>query len=150
MATFFEFEADFVDSLRCIPMEVRYKLDSCGIKLRLSDWHQMTNSMRETLVALPLTTETEIQSYHDYLQQSILELTGNPPIKLPVEPHPPWLDSSTIPPILQEKSQEIGVIIEIKQWICLTPLQRFALLKLCRSGHENKNFSRAMAEFNLL
>ncbi|HEY9298982.1 MAG TPA: nitrate reductase associated protein, partial [Phormidium sp.] len=26
---FFQFEADFVNSLRCIPMQVRYKLDTC-------------------------------------------------------------------------------------------------------------------------
>jgi hypothetical protein len=150
MATFFEFEADFVDSLRCIPIEVRYKLDTCGIKLKLSDWHEMTTSVRENLVELPSTTAAEIQSYHDYLQQVILELTGNPPIKIPVEAHPPWLDPSTVPLVLQEKSQQIGVNLERQQWSCLTPLQRFALLKLCRSGHENKNFSRAMAEFNLL
>ncbi len=31
----FQFEADFVASLRCIPIQVRYKLDTCGIKLKL-------------------------------------------------------------------------------------------------------------------
>lgn len=35
---FFAFESDFVDSLRCIPMVVRYKLDTCGIKLKLPEW----------------------------------------------------------------------------------------------------------------
>jgi len=38
MADFFEFEADFVDSLRCIPMHVRLKLDTC-IKLKLAQWN---------------------------------------------------------------------------------------------------------------
>ncbi|MBD0342498.1 MAG: nitrate reductase associated protein, partial [Microcoleus sp. Co-bin12] len=37
--TFFEFEADFVEALRCIPMKVRLKLDTCGIKLKLQDWN---------------------------------------------------------------------------------------------------------------
>ncbi|MHC5830222.1 MAG: nitrate reductase associated protein, partial [Nostoc sp.] len=32
----------------------------------------------------------------------------------------------------------------------LTPLQRFALIKLSRAGHENKNFPTAIAEFHLL
>ena len=98
MADLFEFEADFVDSLRCIPMQVRYKLDTCGIKLRLSDWNQMTQAERVALLELPCITETEIQSYQNYLQQLILERTGTPAEKLPIESHPAWLQSSTVPP----------------------------------------------------
>lgn len=150
MANFFQFEADFVDSLRCIPMQVRYKLDTCGIKLKLSDWNQMSMSMREALVELPCTTANEIQLYHEYLLNLILELTGKPATQILVEPSPAWLDTTTIPLEFQEKTQEIGVTMSLQKWESLTNLQRFALLKLCRSGHENKNFAKAMAEFNLL
>ncbi len=150
MADLFEFEADFVDSLRCIPMQVRYKLDTCGIKLKLSDWNHMTQAEREILVELPCTTETEIQSYQEYLQQLILERAGTAASKLPIDPHPAWMDSITVPASIQEKSQEIGVTLTLHQWANLTPLQRFALIKLSRSGHENKNFPKAMAEFYLL
>ncbi|WP_341525689.1 nitrate reductase associated protein [Nostoc sp. UHCC 0302] len=150
MTDFFKFEADFVNSLRCIPMQVRYKLDTCGIKLKLSDWNQMTQAERQTLVELACTTETEIQSYQKYLQHLILERTGIPPTQLPIEPHPAWMDSSTVTASVQEKAQEIGLTITPSQWANLTPLQRFVLIKLSRSGHENKNFPRAIAEFNLL
>lgn len=150
MTELFAFEADFVDNLRCIPMQVRYKLDTCGIKLRLSDWHQMNLSERANLVELPCSTATEIQSYQEYLQNLILELTGTPATKLPVESLPPWMNTTTVPPSLEEKLQEIGVTITLQQWAMLTPLQRFVLIKLSRSGHENKNFPHAMAEFNLL
>ncbi|MEO6674638.1 MAG: nitrate reductase associated protein, partial [Ginsengibacter sp.] len=35
----FKFEEDFVEEgVRCIPMVVRFKLDACGIKLKLSEW----------------------------------------------------------------------------------------------------------------
>ena len=47
MTYFFEFEADFVDSWRCIPMQVRYKLDTCGIKLKLAEWNQMNQTNRK-------------------------------------------------------------------------------------------------------
>ncbi|MDB9372904.1 nitrate reductase associated protein [Nodularia sphaerocarpa] len=150
MADFFEFEADFVDSLRCIPMQVRYKLDTSGIKLKLSHWHQMTEDERAALVELPCTTETEIKAYQDYLQHLILERTGNSAAKLPIEPNPLWMDSGTIPGSIQEKAQEMGISLTLPQWASLTPLQRFALIKLSRPGHENKNFSRAIAEFHLL
>lgn len=150
MADFFAFEADFVDSLRCIPMQVRYKLDTCGIKLKLSDWNHMTQAEREALVELPCHTETEIESYQEYLEQLILERTGTPPGKLPIEPYPAWMNATTVPASLQEKAQEIGVTLTLQQWENLTALQRFALIKLSRSGHENKNFPRAMAEFHLV
>jgi hypothetical protein len=150
MTDFFQFEADFVDSLRCIPMQVRCKLDTCGIKLKLSDWNQMTTRERQALVELPGTTETEIQSYGEYIQQVIVQHTGIPAAKLPIEPHPEWLDSASIPPSVEEKAEEIGVVLTEQKWAALRPLQRFALIKLSRSGHENKNFKRAIAEFNLL
>ncbi|MBH8552912.1 nitrate reductase associated protein [Nostocaceae cyanobacterium CENA357] len=150
MTSFFEFEADFVNSLRCIPMQVRYKLDTCGIKLKLSDWNQMTQAERETLVELPCTKEAEVKLYQEYLQQLILERTGIPASKLPIEDCPAWMDSSKVPVSLQEKIQEIDVNLTLQQWQTLTPLQRFALIKLSRSGHENKNFPLALAEFHLL
>ncbi|MEA5507366.1 nitrate reductase associated protein [Halotia wernerae UHCC 0503] len=150
MTNFFEFEADFVNSLRCIPMQIRYKLDSCGIKLKLSDWNQMTHAEHETLVELPCATEAEIKVYQEYLQQLILERTGTSASKLPIEDYPAWMDSSIVPVSLQEKAQEIGVNLTLQQWEALTPLQRFALIKLSRSGHENKNFPLALAEFHLL
>ena len=150
MADFFEFEADFVDSLRCIPMQVRCKLDTCGIKLKLSDWNQMTKAERQVLVESPCTTETEIQSYREHIQQLILQRTGLAATKLPIEPHPAWLDSAIVPASIQEKAEEIGVTLTQQHWAALTPLQRFALIKLSRPGHENKNFPKAMAEFHLL
>jgi hypothetical protein len=69
---------------------------------------------------------------------------------LPIDPYPTWLDSNNLPVTLQEKAQEIGISISLSQWANLTSLQRFALIKLSRPGHENKNFPRAIAEFNLV
>jgi hypothetical protein len=149
MPDFFEFEADFVDSLRCIPMQVRCKLDTCGIKLKLSDWSHLTQADREALVELPCSTETEIQAYREYLQNLILQRTGTSPADLPIEPHPAWLDTN-IPINLQEKAKEFGVTLSSQQWAELTPLQRFALIKLSRPSHENQNFPKALQEFHLL
>ncbi|MBD2211659.1 nitrate reductase associated protein [Nostoc linckia FACHB-104] len=146
---FFEFEADFVTSLRCIPMQVRYKLDTCGIKLKLSDWNQMSQTEREALVELPCNTEGEIQSYSQYLEQLIVNRTGTPPAKLPIEHNPAWMDSTNLPVTVQEQAQQNGITLTAPQWESLTPLERFALIKLSRSGHENKNFPKAMAEFHL-
>ncbi|WP_035155282.1 nitrate reductase associated protein [Calothrix sp. 336/3] len=149
MAEFFQFEADFIDSLRCIPMQVRCHLDTCGIKLKLSDWNQLTQTEREQLVELPCTTDREVLIYRQHIQDLILQRTGKAVGELAIDPKPPWMDAHNIPETVQTQAGEFGVTISSTQWQQLSPLQRFALIKLSRSGHENRNFPRAIAEFNL-
>jgi hypothetical protein len=150
MIKFFAFEADFVDSLRCIPMQARYNLDTCGIKLKLTDWNQMTPDERQALVELPCTTESEISKYRQDLLWVISQHTGNAPSLLPIEPNPAWMNPNSIPETVQEKASEFGTTLTIEQWANLSPLERFALIKLSRSAHENKNFPKALTEFNLI
>jgi hypothetical protein len=150
MNNFFQFEAEFVESLRCIPMQVRMKLDTCGIKLKLNHWHQFTQPERQTLVEMPCTTAAQITTYRDYLQHLVIEHTGIPASELPVEAHPPWMDDTTIPSSIQEKAQELGLSLTPQQWAELTSAQRFALIKLSRPSHENKNFLPALQEFHLV
>ena len=147
---YFEFEQDFVESLRCIPMIVRYKLDTCGVKLKLSHWHQFNPSIRQNLVDKPCNTSEEIQSYRAWLRQLVIDQTDTPPKDLLVEQNPAWMDETKIPDIVQEKSQEVGIKLELEQWENLTLLQRFVLIKLSRPSHENRNFLPAVEEFKLI
>lgn len=150
MKDFFQFEADFVDSLRCIPMLVRLKLDTCGIKLKLSDWNHFTTTERQALVEQPCTSETEIQAYRELLQQLVQKHSGTTAAELPIESNPSWMDATIIPTSLQQQAQSVGATIALSQWAALTPVQRFALIKLSRPSHENNNFLPALKEFNLL
>jgi hypothetical protein len=150
MSNFFQFEADFVQSLRCIPMQVRYKLDTCGVKLKLSHWNHFSQAERQAFVEMPCTTENEIQAYRESLQQLILKQTGSLPGDVPIEPHPAWMNETEIPTTIQEKAQEFGVTVTPQQWATLTPVQRFVLIKLSRPSHENLNFLPALKEFNLI
>lgn len=147
---FFQFEADFVGSLHCIPMLVRMKLDNCGVKLKLSHWNQLSQTERQDLVDLPCSSALERQTYRDYLQNLITLKTGEPAKELAIDPHPPWLDETQIPDRVLEKAAEYQVNISLEQWSNLTPAQRFALIKLSRPSHENQNFQPALREFNLI
>jgi hypothetical protein len=150
MSHFFQFESDFVESLRCIPMQVRLKLDICGIKLKLQQWNQFSQDDRLQLVELPCATEAEIQTYREFLCQLVLERTGAIASNLPVDPNPPWLNAATIPQDVSEQSAAVDVPLTVEQWASLSPVQRFALLKLSRSSHENHNFLPALKEFQLV
>ncbi|MCC3437427.1 MAG: nitrate reductase associated protein [Oscillatoriales cyanobacterium] len=148
--TFFKFEADFVEALRCIPMQVRLKLDTCGIKLKLQDWNHFTQAERQTLVELPCLTSPEIQDYREQLNQILIQHTGKCGTDLAIDQNPPWMDAATIPESVTAKAQELGLTVTDAQWSGLQPLQRFALIKLSRSSHENKNFLPAVREFHLV
>jgi hypothetical protein len=147
---FFKFEADFVEALRCIPMQVRLKLDTCGIKLKLQDWNHFTQAERQTLVELPCLTSAEIIAYREQLNQLLIEHTGKSGTDLPVDENPPWMDAATIPESVTAKAQEFGLTITLAQWSALDAIERFTLIKLSRSSHENKNFLPAVREFHLV
>lgn len=146
--TFFQFEADFVDNLRCIPMQVRFKLDTCGIKLKLTDWTHFSETERQEIALQPCITNSEIQTFRQTLQNLVQKYTGSQAKDLSVEASE-WLDDTNIPINLQAKAQEVGATLTLQQWQALTPLQRFALIKLSRPSHENKNFYPALQEFKL-
>jgi hypothetical protein len=150
MNDFFQFEADFVDSLRCIPMQVRLKLDTCGVKLKLAHWHQFTQTERQTLLTMPCQTLEESQAYRQFLQALIEEKTGTPAAELPGDTNLPWQDETSIPESVQGKATEFGLDFTLEKWHNLTPLQRFALIKLSRPSHENRNFYPALQEFGLV
>jgi hypothetical protein len=147
--TFFQFEQDFVASLRCVPMQVRYKLDTCGIKLKLHQWSQFTQTDREALVSEPCEGES-IAPYAEMVRQMIRDRTAETASELDIDPTPPWLDPATIPASVQSKALTVGVTLYTQQWATLEPIKRFALIKLSRSGHENNNFLPALQEFHLV
>ena len=147
---YFKFETDFVGSLQCIPMIVRMNLDNCGVKLKLAHWNQFDRSQRQALVDLPCTTPPERQAYKEWLQNLIIAKTGQPAKELPIDPNPPWLKTTTIPDSVEVKAQDHNVALSLEQWANLNPTQRFALIKLSRPSHENKNFIPAMQEFGIV
>ena len=147
---FLQFETDFVESLRCIPMIVRMKLDTCGVKLKLEHWNQFTQTERQNLVTMPCNSDREIADYREYLQNLVIAHTGNPAKELPVDTHPAWVNQSEIPEALTTKAEESNIAISLQQWSNLTRLQRFALIKLSRPSHENRNFIPALKEFGIV
>lgn len=146
----FQFESDFAETLRCIPMQVRFKLDTCGVKLKLAHWNQLVYAERRQLIEQPCTTPDEIEHYRTTLRQLVEAHGGDRPADLPVAETPAWNDLTTLPDSVQAQAQSHGVSLTLDQWGSLTPLQRFALIKLSRSNHENHNFIPALKEFKLI
>jgi hypothetical protein len=147
---YFNFEEDFIEkNVRCIPMIVRFKMDAAGIKLKLAEWSRFKKEERVKLALMPTSTAKELQDYRQYLTKLVMQYTSTNPTELPVENNPDWNNRESISTAVVEKSKEFNASITLHQWQQLTSLQRFALLKLSKSGHENINFPKAFKEFNL-
>ena len=97
---------------------------------------------------MPIGTIKNVKAYQNYLTELILDQTGKIAHILPLADFQ-WDQEFEVPVELANKANEFGCTISLTQWRALTKLQRFALLKLCRPGHENRNFPKAMKEFRL-
>src|SRR5688572_981761 len=147
---YFNFEEDFVEkNIRCIPMIVRFKMDKAGIKLKLAEWSEFSVEERIELAKKSCSNEEEARQYNNYLTGLIKRYTRNEATVLPIDQHPGWADLNKVPDLLEEKLERFGWFISADQWKALTNLQRFALLKLCKEGHESKNFPKALKEFGI-
>lgn len=148
---YFRFEEDFMENnIRCIPMIIRFKMDKAGVKLKLREWKKLGHDERIELAVMNCDKDVEVNTYNSYLSGLVKKHTGRDATILKIDPNPVWNNPESVPELLIEKLNEFGWKISIHQWKCLTDLQRFALLKLCRPGHENKNFPKAMKEFKLV
>jgi hypothetical protein len=146
----FAFEADFVASLRCIPMAVRFKLDRAGIKLSLRQWSRFTRDDRQRLLAQACATPTEVEAYRDLLVELVADRAREAAKHLVDPPTDLWAQAPSVPGRVRDYAYSVGVHPPSDtQWAGLTILQRFVLAKLTRDNHDNVNFVPAMREFGL-
>lgn len=148
---YFNFEEDFIEkNIRCIPMIVRFKLDKSGIKLKLAEWNKFSVDERIELAKKSCGNDEEAKQYNHYLAELIRNRSGKEATDLAIDLQPGWADINKLPDLLQERLNEFEAHMSVSQWAELTNLQRFALLKLCKPGHESKNFPKALKEFGLI
>jgi hypothetical protein len=147
----FDFEADFARDLRCIPMVVRFKLDRCSVKLSLRQWARIGATQRFALADRPCDTMNEVTAYRNELLRLIDACDAGEPVLLPENNLARyWSDTSTVSARIAEMIAALGLPpLTVSAWAGLSTLQRFALLKLTRPGHDNENFLPAMREFGL-
>lgn len=146
----FAFEADFADDLRCIPMAVRFKLDRVGIKVSLKQWTKIGPANRLALLALRCDAPQEIAAYRKTLA-GMIAMHSNEPIKpIAAEFEPAWTDRQRVPVSVVEQATRAELPEPtLDAWSKLSTLERFALLKLARSNHDNDNFGLALREFGI-
>ena len=149
-SSIFGFESDLERSLACIPLAVRFKLDKSRIKLSLDQWRKLPQGNRRNLLNIRCESGAEIASFRRALEVLIKAELGDEPRRLEDGSDLPW-DAQDVPPQVTQKTVELGCTPPTaSQWRALTPLERFALLKLSRDGDHSRNLKPALREFGLL
>lgn len=141
----FAFERDFIGDWRCIPLCVRRKLDLIGLKLKLSHWLAMSREQRQQLVdwddqPLALTAMAE---HCRKLTRAMADGEAKP---LPPASNEPWQIGSAVAAHVATAAHQRGIQLSEEQWQQLNELERFALCKLARPGHDHHNLEAAFSE----
>lgn len=147
MERLFAFENQAAGGLACIPMAMRRRLDLAGVKLSLPQWVALPLELRSDLAFGPFKAGDN--SWRQRLVDAILASTVEEARTLLPEPPPPWMKTDSVPAEVAEKAHALGCPLDARTWSRLDELQRFALVKLSRPGHENRNFPAALAEFGV-
>ncbi len=145
----FAFEEDFVRTLRCVPMCVRFKLDRTGIKLSLRQWSRFTLADREQLRRASCEAGQEVADCKELLTNLVRLRSGEEPSLLSAPQDQVWMEQTVPAEVLAFASPRGLTPPTDLGWSRLKRLERYALVKLSRDKHENANFEPAMCEFGL-
>ncbi len=140
----FAFEQDFVGSWRCIPLCVRRKLDLIGLKLKLSHWLELSQEQRQELVDWPDNPKA-LTTMAEHLRRCTRAMADGEAKPLPAAIGEPW-QQQQLPAAIQEAAQRHSTTLSLQQWSALNELERFALCKLSRPGHDHHNLPAALNE----
>jgi hypothetical protein len=132
-------------------MSVRLKLDCCGLKVTTQQWQSLREEEQQLAVFTPCQTAGEREDFRKLIGEMVLDRTGQPAGEMAPDLNPAWLDERSIPTRVQGAFRVRGYEVTLEQWSGLTPLQRFALIKLTRPGHDmTSKFLQALQEFGLI
>ena len=143
----FLFEDDSGDPRACLPMAVRFKLDTAGIKLHLEDWAQISEEERRALLAWPCASQSDVAEFAERITSLLKSRTGRAPDVFAPADRPEWLDPERLPEAVHARAAALGVTLSLAHWAGLSPLQRFALVKLSRPKYDPEKLRPALEEF---
>jgi hypothetical protein len=143
----FQFEAEVYDSLNCVPMGVRRKLDYLGIKIGLEQWQQLGRGERLMICHAPAQSIEECEALRVFIEEATVNRCGSRPKALPQEVRVGASPPATAPTALRASAEAAGVTISQADWDRLDDDQRYALIKLGGGTQQSHNLKAALTEF---
>jgi hypothetical protein len=143
----FDFERELTQSLKSIPMAVRYKLDLIGLRVSPTAWNRLSLATRKQLLhEWPVATRKQRVALREWLVCWLRTTSTEPPREVPVA-EPIWDELSHVPEGVAELTVACSPPFTLGEWAGLDLLERVALVKLAQSPAERGKVVVALEEF---
>jgi len=146
----FEFEGDVHDSLSCVPLTVRRKLDLAATKISLEGWQHLSREERLCLCHLPVDAPADLAIYREVLLGFCrARSVPTKPLQDPTADARLW-NAPAVPPALRARTDALGSKLDDAAWAALDEESRYALLKLADPKRTPEKLAAALVELGLL
>jgi len=143
----FKFEAEIYESLSCVPMAARRKLDALGIKIGLTQWQQLGRGERLMICHAPSGSDEERDALRTFIEEATIARAGSAPKTLAEDVRRSADPPKRPPGLLAGNARATGVELDDAAWARLDDDQRYALIKLGDGAKPSHNFKAALEEF---
>lgn len=145
----FKFEDEMHESLQCVPMAVRRKLDRVGLKIGLEQWKTLGHGERLAICHLPTETAEEREAFATFIRESVVRHFGVEPKPLTEAQRGSAEPPATPPAKLFEHARQAGFDLNNSNWSRLDEDERFALIKMGDAATASHNLIAALKEFGV-
>jgi hypothetical protein len=145
----FKFEDDMHESLQCVPMAVRRKLDRVGLKIGLEQWKALDLGERLAICHIPTDSGEECDALAFFIRETMTRRFGVEPKKLSDAARASAEPPATPPNQLVGHARELGFNLSGPVWARLDADERFALVKMGDLATPSHNLAGALKEFGV-
>jgi hypothetical protein len=143
----FMFEEEMHQSLACVPMAVRRKLDRIGVKMGLKQWQALGRGERLVICHLPIDHENEGETLKLFIAEAVERACGEQPKTLAKSERAIAEPPHTLPAAVAAAARAEGVRLGQAAWERLDANERDARINLGGGARHSHNLAAALAEF---
>lgn len=145
----FKFEDEMHESLQCVPMAVRRKLDRVGLKIGLEQWKSLDRGERLAICHLPVASAEECDGLSEFIREAMQRRFGVEP-KVLTDAQRASADPPASPPDRVVKhARAQGFDLSDAVWTRMDADERFALMKMGDADTPSHNLAAALKEFSV-
>ncbi len=145
----FKFEDEMHESLQCVPMAVRRKLDRVGLKIGLAQWKTLDRGERLAICHIPADSGEECDALAYFIRETMMRRFGVEPKQLSDSARASAEPPVTPPNQLVAHARALGFDLSGPIWTCLDADERFALMKMGDLAAPSHNLAAALKEFGV-
>jgi hypothetical protein len=145
----FKFEDEMHESLQCVPMAVRRKLDRVGLKIGLEQWKSLDRGERLAICHLPVDSSEECDALSVFIREAMQRRFGVEPKSLTDAQRASAEPPASPPARVVAHARASGFDLNGAIWSRLDGDERFALLKMGDAQAPSHNLAAALKEFSV-